>query len=93
MIVLQLVLYCLLFTLMVRYAVRGGAVDGLYFYPKPVQERAIELGITAWETIKKKRKILKKPVYLKDGDVIKCVIDGIGELINTVGKAGQNEIR
>ena len=28
MIVLQLVVYCLLFTVMVRYAVRGGAIDG-----------------------------------------------------------------
>ena len=45
MMVLQLVIYCLIFTLMVRYAVRGGAVDGLYFYPKPVQERAIEIGL------------------------------------------------
>ena len=44
MLILQLVLYCLLFTAMVRYAVRGGAIDGLYFYPKPVQERAIEIG-------------------------------------------------
>ena len=40
MISIQLVLYCLLFTGMVRYAVRGGAIDGLYFYPKAVQERA-----------------------------------------------------
>lgn len=36
---------------------------------------------------------MKNPAYLKDGDVVKCVIDGIGELTNTVGKAGQNEIR
>ena len=54
MIVLQLILYCLLFTGMVRYAVRGGAIDGLYFYPKTVQERAIELGLTTQETIKKR---------------------------------------
>lgn len=33
MIILQLVLFCMLFTAMVRYAVRGGAVDGLYFTP------------------------------------------------------------
>ncbi len=40
MIVVQLILYCLLFTAMVWFAVRGGAIDGLYFYPEPVQERA-----------------------------------------------------
>lgn len=28
---------------------------------------------------------MKPPVYLKKGDVIRCVISGIGELINTVG--------
>ena len=44
MIVLQLLLYCLLFTAMVKIAVIGGAVNGLYFYPKEVQNRAIELG-------------------------------------------------
>lgn len=44
MIVLQLILYCILFTVIVKLAVAGGAVNGLFFYPKPVQER--ELGIT-----------------------------------------------
>lgn len=37
MTVLQLLLYCLLFTAMVKIAVIGGAVNGLYFYPKEVQ--------------------------------------------------------
>ena len=64
MIILQLVLYCLLFTLMVRYSVRGGAVNGLYFYPKTVQERAIELRLTTQETIKKKRKIFMTEFYI-----------------------------
>ena len=63
-IVLQLMLYCLIFTLMVRYAVRGGVVDGLYFYPKTVQERAIEIGLTTQETIKKKRKIFMTELYI-----------------------------
>ena len=64
MIVFQLALYCLIFSLMVRYAVRGGAVDGLYFYPKTVQERAIEIGLTTQETIKKKRKIFMTEFYI-----------------------------
>ncbi|MBR1529116.1 MAG: hypothetical protein IJ642_07420 [Oscillospiraceae bacterium] len=46
---IQSVLYCLLFTGMVKYSVQGGALDGLYFYPKSVQERAIEIGLTTRE--------------------------------------------
>lgn len=57
MIVLELALYCLLFTIMVRYAVRGGAIDGLYFYPKAVQDRAIEIGLTTREAMQRRQKI------------------------------------
>ncbi len=64
MMVLQLVLYCLLFTLMVKYAVRGGAVDGLYFYPKSVQEKAIEIGLTTRENMQQKRKVFMTEFYL-----------------------------
>lgn len=56
MIVLQLLLYCLLFTGMVKIFVIGGAVNGLYFYPKEVQERAIALGLTDRKTVERKRK-------------------------------------
>ena len=56
-IVIQLILYCLLFTAMVALAVRGGAIDGLYFYPKTVQERAFEIGLTTKESMVKKRKV------------------------------------
>lgn len=56
MIFLQLVIYCVLFTAMVAYAVRQGAINGIYFYPKSVQERAIELGLTDRDAIKQKRK-------------------------------------
>ena len=54
--ILQLILYCALFTLMVKYAVRGGAIDGLYFYPKAVQDRAIEIGLTDRVAMNRKRK-------------------------------------
>ena len=54
--ILQLILFCLLFTVMVRIAVIGGAVNGLYFYPKPVQARAYEIGLSDPETVLKKRK-------------------------------------
>lgn len=64
MMILQLILYCLLFTAMVRYAVRGGAINGLYFYPKAVQERAFELGLTDRETVKKQRKRFMTLFYI-----------------------------
>lgn len=64
MIIIQLILYCLLFTAMVRIAVRGGAVNGLYFYPKPVQERAFAIGLTDRETVKQKRKRFMTAFYL-----------------------------
>lgn len=64
MILIQLVLYCALFTGMVKYAVRSGALDGLYFYPKSVQERAVEIGLTTKETIAKKRRNFMILFYL-----------------------------
>lgn len=63
MIVLELLLFCLLFTGMVRIDVLGGAVNGLYFYPKPVQERAISLGLMSRETMQRKRKCFMLPLY------------------------------
>ena len=63
-IVLQLILFCLLFTALVKFAVRGGAIDGLYFYPKPVQERAIAIGLTDRETMDRKRKRFMIPFTL-----------------------------
>ena len=56
MIILQLVLFCALFTLMVKVGVGSNALNGLYFYPKPVQEKVYELGLTDRETVAKKRK-------------------------------------
>ena len=64
MIILQLIIYCLLFTAMVKYAVRGGAVNGLYFYPKTVQERAIEVGLITREEMIRKRKIFMTEFYI-----------------------------
>ena len=56
MIAIQLVLFLALFTGMVAFAVRGGAVNGVFFYPKPVQERALEIGLIDRETLCGKRK-------------------------------------
>lgn len=64
MIVLELFLFCLLFTGMVRIAVLGGAVNGLYFYPKAVQERAISIGLMSRETMQRKRKCFMLPFMI-----------------------------
>ncbi|MDO5377771.1 MAG: hypothetical protein Q4G52_05490 [Clostridia bacterium] len=56
MIGVQLILFLALFTGMVAYAVKDGAVNGLFFYPKQVQERAFEIGLIDRETLSKKRK-------------------------------------
>ena len=56
MIIIQLILYCLLFTATVKFSVIGGAINGLFYYPKTVQERAFELGLSDSETVKRKFK-------------------------------------
>ncbi len=53
---IQLALYCALFTLMVKICVGNDALNGLYFYPRPVQEKAYELGLADRETVARKRK-------------------------------------
>ena len=64
MIVLQLILFCALFTLMVKLGVGNNALNGLYFYPKPVQEKVFELGLTDRETVARKRKRFMIPFLL-----------------------------
>lgn len=49
---------------MVRYSVRGGAINGLYFYPKAVQERAYKIGLTDRETVKEQRKRFMTLFYI-----------------------------
>lgn len=62
--VLQLCLFCGLFTALVAIGTGGRAVNSIYFYPKPVQERAVELGLTTYETIKRKRIRFMIPFFL-----------------------------
>ena len=64
MIILQLILFCGLFTMMVKIAVGNNALNGLYFYPKPVQERVFELGLIDRQTVAMKRKRLMIPFFL-----------------------------
>lgn len=55
MLLIQLILYCLLLAVIVKAAVGSNAVNGLYFYPKAVQERAFEIGLADRETVHKQR--------------------------------------
>ena len=54
-ILIQLILFCLLFTLMVRLSAIGGGINALYFYPKAVREKAFSLGLTDEKTMKRKK--------------------------------------
>lgn len=47
-----------------KIAVIGGAVNGLYFYPKEVQDRAIELGLIDRNTMNRKRKCFMIPFFI-----------------------------
>ena len=51
MIILQLLLYCLFYTGLVKLYVGNNAINGLYFYPKPVQERAIHAKLIRHHTV------------------------------------------
>lgn len=64
MIFLQLCLFCALFTLMVKLGVGNHALNGLYFYPKPVREKVYALGLTDPETVARKRKRFMIPFFL-----------------------------
>ena len=54
MIVFQLILYCLLFTVMVKVGVGNGALNVLYFYPRTYQEKVYEMGLADREVIKRR---------------------------------------
>ncbi len=62
--VLQLILFCALFALMIKLSVRNNALNALYFYPKPVQERVYALGMTDRETVARKRKRFMFPFMI-----------------------------
>ena len=57
MILRDLFLYCAVFTVLVKIFAGKSPLDCLYFYPKRVQERVYELGLTDEETVRKKRKV------------------------------------
>ena len=64
MIILQLLLYCTVFTLMVKAGVGNNALNGLYFYPKAVQEKVYELGLTDRQTVQQKKKVFMTAFFI-----------------------------
>lgn len=64
MLLVQLILYLAIFTGMVAFSVRGGAVNGLFFYPKPVQERTFAIGLMDPKRLKQKRQRFMLLFYL-----------------------------
>ena len=55
MILLQIILFLALYTGMIAFTVRDGAINALYFYPKPVQERAFAIGLADRQDIRNKK--------------------------------------
>jgi hypothetical protein len=52
---LQVLIYLLFFTAAIVAVVAKGPVGGIFFYPKPVQKRVLELGLTDVGTICKRK--------------------------------------
>lgn len=73
-IVIQLILYCALFTLMVKLGVGNNALNGLFFYPKPVQEKAYALGLTDRQTVIRRRKRFMPAFFAVMGAALVLVI-------------------
>lgn len=64
MIIIQLILFCLLFIGMVKLGVGNEGINGIFFYPKAVQERAVDIGLTDWDTIRRKKRRFLIPFVL-----------------------------
>ena len=74
MILLQLLLFCALFTLMVKIAVSSSPLKGLFFYPKPVQERAYALGLMDREKVSRKRRRFMIPFFLVMAEALVLIV-------------------
>ena len=74
MIVVQLILYCALFTLMVKLGVGNDPLNGLFFYPKPVQDKVYALGLTDRQTVGRKRKRFMTAFFAVMGAALVLII-------------------
>jgi hypothetical protein len=53
---IQVLIYLIFFTAAIAAVVAKGPVGGLFFYPKPVQQRVLKLRLTDAATIRKRKK-------------------------------------
>ncbi|MCM1561558.1 MAG: hypothetical protein NC123_18780 [Butyrivibrio sp.] len=53
---LQIFIYLACFTACIKLLVLGDPVRGIFFYPRPIRQRAFEMGLTTeWEAKRRKR--------------------------------------
>ena len=64
MLLLQNILYCLLFILMVKCLVKNNGINCVYFYPKEYIEEADKRGRIDREAVMKKGKQVMIPFYI-----------------------------
>ena len=83
---LQVVLYCLLFTLLVALSYRGNAINIIYFYPKSVIDKVVEFGYIDYKTVKRNKVIFYSLfIILMFGSLI--LIVGLWNKINDFKQA------
>jgi hypothetical protein len=76
MLCIQVLIYLLCFTAAIAAVVAKGPVGGLFFYPGPVQQRALELGLTNEATVRRRKKWF-----------FTALVIGIAEIAVLVGRA------
>ena len=74
MLVLQNVLYCLLFLVMVKCLARDSGKNCMYFYPKEFIAEADRRGLTDKDALMKKGKLVMIPFCLIIFAVLVCII-------------------
>ncbi len=52
--IIQIMIFLFVFIGIVKLSVLRSPVDGMFYYPKPVQERAVQLGLTDKKTIRRR---------------------------------------
>ena len=66
----QALFFCALFTFQVWLQVRRGALNGLFFYPRPVREEAFAKGLSTPEKLKMQRLCFLIPFVAVQGAVL-----------------------
>ena len=85
MLALQITLYCLLFLLLVKLAVRDSGIHCLYFYPKPYLEEAQRRAELVMEV---QAQVMDQFNDSRMGDTVEVLCDGWdGQSMSYVGRS------